>query len=114
MRAQKGGGPQSRVFALFGCQLSRRIAAFCHTVGSPAPSSLPSPLLSSLQAALLRMFDVKQAAFKMKLLAVWQNDEVEQIAEDGSDEEEEEGEEGGSDFEEADPLAGMELPASLR
>ena len=59
------------------------------------------------------MFDVKQAAFKMKLLAVWQNDEVEQIAEDGSDEEEEEGE-GGSDFEEADPLAGMELPASLR
>jgi hypothetical protein len=63
------------------------------------------------------MFDVKQAAFKMKLLAVWQNDEVEQIAEDGSDDEEEgEGDEGegGSDLEEADPLAGMELPASLR
>ena len=41
------------------------------------------------QAALLRIFDIKQAAFTMKLLAVWENDEVETLAEDSDDEEEE-------------------------
>ncbi|PRW45636.1 mRNA turnover 4-like protein [Chlorella sorokiniana] len=43
------------------------------------------------QAALLRIFDIKQAAFTMKLLAVWENDEVETLAED-EDSDEEEGE----------------------
>ncbi len=37
------------------------------------------------------MFDVKQASFKMRLLAVWEGDEVETIAED----EDEEGSQGG-------------------
>lgn len=49
-------------------------------------SLLPSHLA---QAALLRIFDIKQAAFTMKLLAVWENDEVETLAEDSDDEEEE-------------------------
>ncbi|KAI7842062.1 hypothetical protein COHA_004260 [Chlorella ohadii] len=44
------------------------------------------------QAALLRIFDIKQAAFTMKLLAVWEADEVETLAEDDSDEEGSEGE----------------------
>lgn len=57
--------------------------------------------LKSSQAALLRMFDMKMAVFKMKLLAVWHDDQVEQLAEDGDEDEE-----GGSDAD----LEGIELP----
>ncbi len=53
--------------------------------------------LSSDQAALLRVFDVKQALFRMKLMAAWEGDEVASLAEDeGEDSEEEEG--GGSEL----------------
>ncbi|GAB4821377.1 hypothetical protein N2152v2_008423 [Parachlorella kessleri] len=65
--------------------------------------------LSSHQAALLRAFDVKQAAFRMKLLAVWENDEVETLAEE-EEEEEEEGADEAFDLGEAE-LAGLgEIP----
>ncbi|EFN52963.1 hypothetical protein CHLNCDRAFT_58680 [Chlorella variabilis] len=59
--------------------------------------------LKSNQAALLRMFDIKQASFKMQLLAVWEADEVETLAED-----EEGSEGGGSELDDAD-LEGIEL-----
>eukprot|EP00887_Chlorella_sp_A99_P000246 scaffold13.g246.t1 len=52
--------------------------------------------LQPAQAALLRIFDQKQATFRMQLLAVWENDAVEELAEDGSEEEEEGG--GSGDF----------------
>ncbi|PSC73820.1 mRNA turnover 4-like protein [Micractinium conductrix] len=64
------------------------------------------------QAALLRIFNQQQATFKMKLLAVWENDAVETLAEDGegSDEEGGSGGEGGFD----DGLdAGMMLPEGV-
>lgn len=63
------------------------------------------------QAALLRIFDQKQAAFKMKLLAVWENDSVETLAED-DDEEGEEGSDGeAAEFD--DGLDGMGLPEGI-
>lgn len=37
---------------------------------------------------MLRTFDVKQAAFRLKLLAVWEGDEVEELAAEGDSEEE--------------------------
>lgn len=46
------------------------------------------------QAAVLRMFDSKQATFNMQLLALWENDEVVTLAEDEDDE----GDEAGSDL----------------
>lgn len=56
-----------------------------------SPPRCVRPLAAPSQAALLRIFDVKQAAFTMKLLALWENDEVKTLAED-DDEEGSEGE----------------------
>ena len=70
--------------------------------------------LTPHQAALLRIFDYKMAAFRMRLLAVWENDAVDQLAEGEGEEEEDGGDEllpDGPDFGQADAvLAGMGLP----
>lgn len=80
----------------------------CAGRGCP-PRSPPSP--NTLQAALLRIFDQRQAAFRIKLLALWQDDEVETIdAHDGEGSEgEEEDEPEGVAF--PDDEAAMMLPA---
>ena len=75
--------------------------AGCRTTG-PVPDAAPSTRavctagqkLTPAQAALLRIFDQKQATFRMRLLAVWENDEVEELAAD-SEGEDNDGEEGG-------------------
>lgn len=59
------------------------------------------------QAALLRIFDQKQAAFKMKLLALWENDAVETLADDDEDDGE------GSDGEAAEFDDGESLGLAL-
>lgn len=41
----------------------------------------------ALQAALLRIFDSKQAVFRMRLLGIWQDDSYKQLAEAGSGDE---------------------------
>lgn len=65
---------------------------------------VPPPRLARPQAALLRIFDQKQAAFKMKLLAVWENDAVETLAED--DEDDDEGSDGeAAEFDDGEPTA---------
>lgn len=63
------------------------------------------------QAALLRIFDSKQAAFKMKLLAVWENDEVETLAEDDEEGSDEEGADDGVEF---DDGLDMGLPEGVQ
>eukprot|EP00983_Pelagomonas_calceolata_P020921 657554-Pelagomonas_calceolata.AAC.1 len=42
-------------------------------------------VLDPHQVAVLRVFDIKMATFKLKLLAVWQEDKVEELAEDDED-----------------------------
>jgi mRNA turnover protein 4 len=50
------------------------------------------------QAALLRIFGLKQAVFSMKVIGVYEDDAYMQLAEDESDEEEQDGDdEGGAD-----------------
>ena len=52
------------------------------------------------QAALLRIFDLKTAAFKMRLVGVWEEDAYVQLGEDESESEEEGGDDGDDEFHE--------------